>query len=472
MTMRGDRLSWSILAIVAVAAPLPFGSVDGPWIALWCIVLGVGLACCPVQNLKTIHVLVLFIAALLAAAFGLVLREQSAVHPWYAETNPLWNETARLLQRPLQPIVSVVRDQPWNALGNPLLGLLSFMAAFTIGSKPSDGRRLLRLFAWAGAVYAGFAIVMYLVDPAKILWREKMAHTDSLTGTFLNRNTAATFFGTAALLWLAILARQASKLLPRRMPAVRMAIQALLARERGSIVLAAAMYLLCMTALFLTRSRAGILLSLAAMVVVILLAYRRMISARAGMLTILLVFSAVGLVAFQTIGAGIGSRIQLDGLFDESRINTYRATWRMISDHALIGTGLGTYELAFPAYRSADISLWGVWNRAHNTWLELASDLGLPFMSLFSAGWLAIFVVLLRGFRNMRDPSFLPSSTAIFVLASIHSLVDYPLQIPGYNLMFWAVVGVALADAISPRTVTSRQTPAPLRSAFSKKNTF
>ena len=50
----------------------------------------------------------------------------------------------------------------------------------------------------------------------------------------------------------------------------------------------------------------------------------------------------------------------------------------MIADHPWFGTGLGTFVWSFPAYRSANISLWGVWDLAHSTPLELAADLGLP----------------------------------------------------------------------------------------------
>ena len=70
---------------------------------------------------------------------------------------------------------------------------------------------------------------------------------------------------------------------------------------------------------------------------------------------------------------------------------TYKATLRMIADHPWFGTGLGTFAEAFPAYRSADTSMWGTWDMAHNTLLEIATEMGLPIAALVIVAWIRIF---------------------------------------------------------------------------------
>ena len=45
------------------------------------------------------------------------------------------------------------------------------------------------------------------------------------------------------------------------------------------------------------------------------------------------------------------------GLVDHTRLSLFRSTLRMIADRPWFGTGLGTFNLAFPAYRSDDISM-------------------------------------------------------------------------------------------------------------------
>jgi len=69
-------------------------------------------------------------------------------------------------------------------------------------------------------------------------------------------------------------------------------------------------------------------------------------------------------------GSGVGSRIDLEGVVDRGRSAAYRSTLTMIRDQPWFGTGLGTFEMAFPAYRSGEISMSGTWNRAHNTLLS------------------------------------------------------------------------------------------------------
>ena len=38
-------------------------------------------------------------------------------------------------------------------------------------------------------------------------------------------------------------------------------------------------------------------------------------------------------------------------------LETYKATLRLIADHPWFGTGEGTFAQAFPAYRSANVSM-------------------------------------------------------------------------------------------------------------------
>ena len=101
----------------------------------------------------------------------------------------------------------------------------------------------------------------------------------------------------------------------------------------------------------------------------------------------------IALIVLQVLGGNVSGRFDVQGLSDEGRLETYRSTLRMIADHPWFGTGLGTFEWSFPAYRSANVSVWGVWDRAHSTPLELASDLGLPLAGLIVLAWLIVLGV-------------------------------------------------------------------------------
>src|SRR5262249_2265048 len=146
-------------------------------------------------------------------------------------------------------------------------------------------------------------------------------------------------------------------------------------------------------------SRAGVVLSLIGLVLSFTIFFRRRLPRRTGWLAAVLIGGAVALVLLQVLGGSVVGRFEAFGLADSGRIETYRSTLQIIRDHPWFGTGLGTFAWASPAYRSANISMWGVWDRAHSTPLELAADLGLPLAALVAVAWLAILVVLIGGIR-------------------------------------------------------------------------
>ncbi len=99
---------------------------------------------------------------------------------------------------------------------------------------------------------------------------------------------------------------------------------------------------------------------------------------------------AVALVLLQFMGGVVSNRFDVTGLADEGRFAAYRSTLRMIADFPWFGTGLGTFAWSFPAYRSPDVSMWGVWDIAHSTPLELAAEVGLPLAGAVCLGWAVI----------------------------------------------------------------------------------
>jgi len=149
------------------------------------------------------------------------------------------------------------------------------------------------------------------------------------------------------------------------------------------------------------------------------------------------------------------------GLSGLGRVEIYRSTLRMIADHPWFGTGLGTFEWSFPAYRSADVSMWGVWDRAHSTPLELASDLGLPLAGLIVVAWLIVLGVLIRGVRIRHRDLIVPvAALTVAILGLAHSLIDFSLQIPGYSIVIFALVGAGLAQSFSSTNgISARNKP-------------
>jgi O-antigen ligase len=443
--------SWLLFAAVALA-PLPFGSNEPTTIAFWCIVLGACLAFAPVRFLGGGQLALASLAGIVVAAYALVLHEQLAEHPWLAAAtpDPIWQEAQEALGVPLHPSVSIARNQPWFELGRPLVCMLAVACGFLVGADRGRARQLVKVIAWSGAAYAMYGILAHLFDPTHILWREKQAYLAYVTGTFINRNTAAAYFGSCAVVWSLLLWERVRLEMPRGPLQWRAIPARLLSSTPTRVVVAFAMLFLCLAAMFMTGSRAAVVLSLLALIVAFTAFFRRDLPGRVGIVIALAGGGAGSLILLQLMGAGINARFDIQGAADQGRLEAYKAILRMIADHPWFGTGQGTFAYAFPAYRSPNVSVVGVWDIAHNSLLEIAADMGVPIAALVVVAWMVVFAVLIRGAVIRRRDLVVPvAALAVVILAVLHSLIDFTLQIPGYSIMAMALIGTGLAQSLA-----------------------
>ena len=456
--------SWLLFATVALA-PLPFGSNEPTAIALWCIVLGCAVVFAPVRSLRRSQLALLGLAGVVLSAYALVLHEQLAEHPWLAAPNPIWQEASSALGTPLEASAAIARGQPWFELGRPLVCLLAIVCGFLVGTDAGRARALLKVIAWSGAAYAVYGIGSHLFDPGHILWLEKQAYLDSVTGTFINQNTAAAYFGSCAVVWSVLLWERARRETLERPLAWRAMIARLRTTRPRKITVALGMLVLCLLAMFMTNSRAGVVVSLLALIIAFTAFFRRDLPRRTGLVTAFAGAGAVALIVLQLMGGTVNARFDVKGLADEGRFDVYKSTLRMIAEHPWFGTGQGTFAEAFPAYRSSNISVWGTWDMAHNSLLQIASDMGVPIAALVVVAWIVAFAVLVRGTLVRRSELLVPvAALAVALLAVLHSMVDFTLQIPGYAIVALALIGAGLAQSFTSRRQSGEAGPPP--SAF------
>lgn len=443
----GNRIAAHLLFLAAAAAPLPFGSTDPSAIAFWCIILGIGVLAASIRGLGKPQKLLLLGTGLIALCYAFVLHEQLSDHPFIAKPYPLWVEASRLLGGGLIPSVSIAKYVPYYSLGAPLAAVLSMTLGLVVGSHRVRARQLLLVVGWSGVAYACYGILSTLVEPTVLLWREKRAYVGNVTGTFVNRNTAATYFGSCAVIWLLILSEHIRERLPEGLLHWTQISQQFLSKQPKNLFIAFLAFFGCFIALLMTESRAGVMASLLGFVVAVTLFFRRDLPKRSGLAALVLSAIGVGVILVQMFGGAVNQRFDTQNLSDEGRLDTYRATLHMIADHPWFGTGLGTFVWSFPSYRSSD-NMRGVWDLAHSTPLELAADLGLPLALVVGCAWVLILVLLIRGvFRRRRDRIFPLAAFAVALIGLLHSMVDFSLQMPGYAIVAFAVVGVGLGQS-------------------------
>lgn len=220
----------------------------------------------------------------------------------------------------------------------------------------------------------------------------------------------------------------------------------LLARPSRKLVIDATMTLLTTAAMFMTGSRGGALISLAAMGLAFLCYFRREFVGAKRWLAAMGTVAAMALLLLEIMGEGVSARLDLQGVSDEGRLDIYQATLAIIRDHPWSGAGLGTFAWVLPAYRPSNISIWGTWDRAHSTPLETISDLGVPTAAVIFLGWAVIFVLLTRGIARTRSDAIFPiAGLCVAVAAVLHSTIDFSLQTPGFAIPAMSLIGMGLA---------------------------
>lgn len=434
---------WLTLAIAALA-PLPYGSVGSSWITIWVLASAAALALAPMQGLHGRQGRV--IGSLLALWCGYMVVALAQIFPDPPLlANEIWRETSDLLGAPGPERISVRESLPMDAAARATLAMLAFCNGFIVGAQNERAERFLDWMRVAGLLYAAYSILAEIAMPSRLLLRAKAAYGADMTGTFVNRNTAATFFGVIAALWFFSVLRNSHRI--RLYSGRLMLIVPQNARAVRSLALRAIALVICIAALVGTHSRAGALAFGCALATTgaVVSTNRGRLLAMSGAVALVLILGA--------LGGGIGGRIASEGVFDGGRWTTYVSALELVLRHPLLGTGLGSFSDVFPSVRSSADPAQGVWEMAHNTILEIAVEMGLPvaLAIVFAALWIvrAIYEAALASEGRRRADLLALASVA--VLGFTHSLSDFSLQIPGFLTPFAALLGAALAVSSAER---------------------
>ena len=300
------------------------------------------------------------------------------------------------------------------------------------------------MIAWSGVVYALYGMLALLLEPNALLWRERRAYVGNLTGTFVNRNTAATYFGTCAIVWFVTFLQEGRRYVGPNGTVRNVVTELVYYAPPRTLIVAAFGLGVTLAAVLATGSRAGTFLTALALGIGAVL-WTRPCSPRSGVIAVGVLVLVMLMV--ELFGGALAGRISTGGLLDPARLTIYRETAAMISDAPWIGSGLGTFEFMFPAYQVQDAPSIGIVDRAHSSPLEFAAEIGIPAAVVILLSSVAMLRLLVLGsFRRRRNRSFPIAGAAVSILAGLHSLVDFSLQIPGYATVCAAVLGAGLAQ--------------------------
>ncbi len=445
------RIVFFLFLGAILLAPLPFAS-NRPWswsllsLLVGCLLIAEFLTARESGTEARLFLRRMMPGLILWLAIALWIWLQSVPLPADLLAHPIWAETSRTLGREVSATISV--DPQSTRTG--LMRYLAYGGVFWLAARfcrDADNAALaLRSFTYAAGLYAAYGLIVFFSGSETILWFPKWAYFGDLTSTFVNRNTFATFAGLGLLASVAMTFDLISRNLPMGLTRKQRA------REILNWVFSTAwiptLIIICMaTALLLSNSRAGLFSSAVALFIFIgILFYANLVPRRIG-LTFVALSIAAAAFTFTLSGDIVTARMQHASKDSSVRLKIYGRTIEAVKTRPLVGTGYGTFNRAFMAFKVPEISS-NNWQRAHNSYLELAMEIGIPATVAVCAAFVWMFAVCVRGFFRRRRRKIYPAlGIAATVLVAAHALVDFSLQIPGFTVVYALIMGMAWAQA-------------------------
>jgi O-antigen ligase len=143
------------------------------------------------------------------------------------------------------------------------------------------------------------------------------------------------------------------------------------------------------------------------------------------------------------------------GLADANRIRVYAITLWSILDAPLLGYGYGTFADIFPMFRDRSTDVVGIWEQAHNTYLEVFQGLGLIFGSMLVTSIVLLVLKCGKGAMVRRQVTVPCIATGVAFLVGVHAMVDFSLQLQAVTLTFMAILGAGVAQSVSSQLAVS-----------------
>jgi O-antigen ligase len=347
-------------------------------------------------------------------------------------------EASGRVARPL----SLDPEQTAWALGVGVVLALVYWSARTIFEQDGGLRTIGRAIAWAGLAMSAVAFVAHRTAPRLIygFWAP-ITRSDNPTpyGPFVNRNHFATWLLLAVpLVGGYVIARLSTRAADRPFD-VEGALDARMVGLIGSVCLMTA-------ALLSSMSRSGIVGLAVALLVLVVLAGRRITVGRLAWLAAGIALLLAVATAYVDV-PGLLSRLDdaaPSGLGGRTAI--WNETWPMALDFARTGLGVGAFERGMLVYQQSPRSIF--FNHAHNQYLQLLVEGGLLLLVPCAVSVIAGTREIVLRLQRDRTPMFWMRAGAASGLAAVcvQSVWEVGLRMPANAVLFAIAAAVATYD--------------------------
>lgn len=443
-----NRATLGTLLVLLALVPLPFGAVHAFSWGFFALYTGVALSLymwrmatleialsAPLANMRVSIVL----SALYCGYLALQMAPLGWIAPGLTEfvANGMGIESVTISVASNQTALMLMRHLTYGAL---------FLLVVQITQNPARREFFLNALLAIIAVYCMQALVS-LQTGDTVLGVTKRAYMGSATGTFVNRNSFATFLAMGAMIALV----QAGRNLVRQ--AERHPHDGPAPGAISNAVLYGVAYLVLVGVVFATNSRMGVFCTLAGSAVVIAIIVGRVARSLTGVIVLLAAVLVSFVIALVLFGEQLFTRIVEVESSTVVRSDLYEQVLQLIALRPWQGFGGGAFEQAFQIVHQLPVSPDLRWDRAHNSYLSLWSEMGLIAGSLPILVFVWIGIRLTRALRQERPEWPIQAvGLAVLVVAGLHSLVDFSLEIQANAMFFVALIAMALGTTFQNQT--------------------
>ena len=285
---------------------------------------------------------------------------------------------------------------------------------------------LIWLIILLGAAESLYGIYQVLSGNEMVLWRIKEVHRGFVTGTYLNRNHFAGFMEIVIGLQLGVF------------------LWVLRKRQILGVLFLGILLMISFMGLIQSGSRMGM-----AALGLSFLFYFSFLWGRTWKTSIFFVVFT---------GALMGGALYMEWKYlmprlieamdqmvtFEGRLTVWKDAIRLISYHPWLGIGLGNFKWVFPAVQSESLLM--AWGHAHNDYIELLTEIGIPAFSIFILAFAQLWVYgnnLLASSKSSLFPLAWGGFVGVTAL-SLHGLFDFNFAIPANMMIYLLIWGCSI----------------------------
>jgi O-antigen ligase len=223
--------------------------------------------------------------------------------------------------------------------------------------------------------------------------------------------------------------------------------------ESALLLMAIGGFLLVLVGIFLTGSLAVLLLALSVALISATLLMRETIRVRGPLIAVTVIsIAAMGVVYVTPLHDKLMSANQTSF---ESRQTIWSDSVRAIGDHIMLGSGVGSFQRVYRQYEDYSTVTRTFANHAHNDYLEIALEAGMPGLLLLAAFFLWWGTRAVQIWRSAALDRYAVAASIASAAVLIHSLVEYPLRTAAIS----SIMAACLAKMARPRVKEVSETP-------------